>query len=106
MKRKLKKFETVYKNARLWALSRSSGSKLEEQKKYNTKASKYESLVYATFVQETQWIFFAKAEKNPSTWVFYQNHHKKTYDGKETLKSLCYGYFIEAEALYLANKAD
>jgi hypothetical protein len=96
------KFETVYRNARLYALGKLAGSKLEDQKKYGTCTPEFEKLAYSCFKQDVQLKFGFEIDRN--TFLFDQNGLKTTHNGRESLKSLCKGYYFEAEALYLANE--
>jgi len=104
MKRKIKKFETIYNHARLWALGRLAGGRLVDQKKYDTKRLEFQSLAYITFKLETQWVFSAPFDQ--SVVAVYQNYIKEKQDSKQSLKNLCYSYFLQKEAIYLAKNAD
>jgi hypothetical protein len=95
------KFETVYRNARLYALGKLAGSKLADQKKYDASTPEFEKLAYLGFKQDVQVMFGFEIDRN--TFLFDQNGLKTAHNGRESLKSLCKGYYFEAEALYLAN---
>lgn len=94
-----KNFETLYQYSRHYALVKKAGSRINDQKSYDTNSIEYQRLVYQTMKQEACSIFKLDIDRNP--WIFNQNLLKNKYNGKETLKQLCLTYYIDAEVLFL-----
>ena len=84
------KFNTVYKYSRQYALIRLAGPSAE-----------YKRFVYQTFKKEVCAMFKHDIDRN--AWVFDQNELKTIHTGKQSLKQLCEAYYIESEAMYLAD---
>lgn len=104
MKTKYNTFETTYRNARAWALSCLAGSRLAAQRTYDTTSLEFQKRVYASFKQETQFMFgFTNSKIDRNTWIVGQNALKTNHTGKQTLKALCHSYFAASEALFLSG---
>lgn len=100
--KKYNAFETTYKNSRQYALGKLAGSLIADQQCFDKNSVEFRRLAYQTFKQESQTQFKMSIDRN--AWAFDQNELKTAHNGKESLKSLCEGYFVEAEALFLANE--
>jgi len=99
--KKYNKFKTVYKKARQYALGCKAGSLIVDQLEYDQKSIDFQKFVYLTFRQEVQHIFKMEIDRN--AWVFNQNELQTMQTGKKTNKKLCFEFYIENEAYYLAS---
>jgi hypothetical protein len=107
MKTKYNTFETTYRNARAWALSCLAGSRLAAQRTYDTTSLEFQKRVYASFKQETQFMFgFTNSKIDRNTWIVGQNALKTNHNGKRSLKALCYISYLQAEGAFLAAQDD
>jgi len=101
--KKYNKFETVYNNARQYALGCKAGSLIVDQRKFDKTCVDFQRFVYLTFRQEVQQLF--KMDIDRSAWVFDQNELQTLHTGKKTNKQLCFEFYLENEAYYLASCA-
>jgi hypothetical protein len=87
----MRKFETIYRYARQW-----EKGCIPKTANIDTTTTHFKRLVYQCFRQELQLEYGIDVDRN--TWVFDQNELKTKYTGKETLKTICYSYYIQVDA--------
>jgi len=99
--KKYNKFETIYRNSRQYALGCKVGNLIVDQNEYDTTCVDFRRFVYLNFKKEVQHIFMLNIDMN--SWVFNQNELQTLHTGKNTNKQLCFEFYIENEACYLAS---
>ncbi len=92
------KFETLYKNQRLYVLGKLAGSRIEDQGRYDTSSVRYRRLLYQSVKQEALRQYGRDIDCN--AWVFDQNEIKGFSNGKKTLKALCRDVYEDIEYSY------
>lgn len=86
------KFETIYRDARLYVGSQHTKNSIRHQRE-----------IYLTFRQEIGALFNITTIHDRNDWVFVQNELKEKHNGKESLKRLCEALYFNAEADYLSQ---
>jgi hypothetical protein len=111
MKTKYNTFETTYKKARTYALVVLAGPRLADQFKHKTDTFEFEKKVYLRFAEETQVAFYGSLAQEigrinrPDSAALAKERRllRELFKGKQTLKSLCHSYYLQAEGAFLAE---